>query len=305
MKWAISDLDIFYISYDEPLADTFYDELSKLIPKKIKRVHGVKGFARAHYQAAEQSDTSRFVTIDGDSIVHGSLFFQKVDDLDQKDVVFSFKARNVVNGLEYGNGGVKVWPKNLVLQVPTHEDATDPKGVTDFCWTYRYLQVNHLASYVYFNQSPYHAWRAGYREGMKMGLHEGRKLATWEETEKVIHQPNLCRLKIWASVGADVENGWWAIYGTRAGFYDLWWHGHDFSHINDYGYFKTLWDSQYHHHDPELAGMDVGRRIEKNLGVVFANLDPVQSAWFKTVFINPERSGIMMPDMEPVEFNDD
>jgi hypothetical protein len=305
MKWAISDLDIFYLSYDEPWADKFYADLCAKIPKKVKRIHGVKGFDNAHRKAAEQSETPRFVTVDGDSMVTGSLLFQKVDDEDQKDLVFSFKAKNVVNGLEYGNGGVKVWPKNLVLQVPTHENANSYKGMTDFCWTYRYLQVDHLGSEVHFNLTPYHAWRAGYREGMKMGFHEGRKLPTWKEAEEVLHRPNLSRLKIWASVGADVANGWWAIYGTRAGFYDLWFHGRDFSVINDYDYFKNLWDVQYHHHDPELAGMDVGRRIEKNLGVVFANLDPVQSAWFKTVFINPERSGIMMPDMDPVEFSDD
>jgi hypothetical protein len=309
LKFAISNLDIFYISYDEPHADAFYEDINRKAPKPIKRVHGVKGFDLAHRTCAEESHSPRFVTIDGDNIVSASLFFQQLDDEDQKDLVFSFKARNAVNGLEYGNGGIKVWPRGLVLSVPTHENAEDEEASTDFCWTYRYMQVNQMMSVVYCNQSALQAFRSGYREGVKMSLIHGRKLASWPEARAQMYEPNFSRLMIWASVGADVENGWWAIYGARAGFADLWlghnaWHGVK-SLISDYDLFKTYFASNFAHHDAEYAAKAIGRRIGKELGVNMANLGPEQSEWFKTVYLNPARSGIMLPQMAPVPFADE
>lgn len=311
MRFAISNLDIFYISYDEPRADQFFADLQSKAPKPIKRVHGVKGFHAAHRRCAEQSTTKRFVTIDGDNIVHASLFFQQLDDEDQKDLVFSFKARNAVNGLEYGNGGVKVWPRGLVLQVPTHEHAgrDDPARTTDFCWTYRYMQVNTLVSDVYANQSPLHACRSGYREGVKMSLIEGKRLRTWQDTLRKIHPTNLSRLKVWASVGADAENGLWSILGTRAALFDMWsdkapWPIIE-NLISDYDAFKMMFEDRFAGLDVKLATVGFGYKLNDDHGMHIVDLDEAQSIWFKATYINPPRAGIMLPHLEPVDFSDD
>src|ERR1700744_2197004 len=132
----VKDLDIVFISYDEPKADEFFERLKKISPKKPLRVHGVKGFDAAHKAAANLATTERFITIDGDNIVRPEFFQQEIDDSDPSDVVYSYNANNIINGLQYGNGSVKIWPRDLVLKIDTHENSDG----NDFCGTYRYWQ---------------------------------------------------------------------------------------------------------------------------------------------------------------------
>lgn len=302
----IKDLDIFFISYDEPNAEENYAKLSAISSRPVKRVHGVTGFHAAHRRCAEESETSRFVTIDGDNVVDPDLFYQSVDDADGRDLVFSFKARNIVNGLEYGNGGVKVWPKGLVLNVPTHEAATDAEAQTDFCWKYRYMQVDKLASYVHCNASPKQAFRAGYREAVKMTLVGGTKLPTWSETLATAWEGNIKRALIWATVGIDMPYGAWAIYGARNGLLDMWVYNHDAVELcSDYDAFDHYWDRN------SFGGRSLGSEIAKaghklnlELGMGLVELDADQSRWFKAAYMNVPRSGLMLPDMKPVEFDD-
>lgn len=303
MKYTVSDLDIFYISYDEPQAAIHYRDLCNRYERDVKHVHGIKGFAQAHKVCATLSTTPRFVTVDGDNMVMESLFCQEVNDDLGEDLVFSFKAKNIINGLEYGNGGVKIWPKALLSRVSTHEDSQDESASTDFCWAYRYMQVNHLASTVHCNGSPLQAFRAGYREGVKMALIGGRKLNSWEETRTQIWQGNLSRLLTWASVGMDVENGIWAIYGTRMGLADTWLEGQSIERIRDYDwfddYFATVSNS-----DPLAGSRLMGWSLNQKLGLGIVDLDAEQSRWFKSVYMHPTRSGLMIPDMEPVKLDD-
>ena len=57
-KIDVTELDIFYISYDEPNCEEHWADLLNKVPW-AKRVHGVKGFDKAHKTAAEQSETDR------------------------------------------------------------------------------------------------------------------------------------------------------------------------------------------------------------------------------------------------------
>jgi hypothetical protein len=70
-------------------------------------------------------------------------------------------------------------------------------------------------SVTYPNASPYQAWRAGFREGVKMSLVDG--VLPSDPHPNKLHWHNLHRLKIWASIGAHSENGMWAILGARHG----------------------------------------------------------------------------------------
>lgn len=295
----VSDLDIFFISYDEPLADKNVEHARKF-HEKIDRVHGVKGFHRAHAECARRSTTKRFVTVDGDNLVRSNLFQYECDDLGMEDVVFSFKARNSVNGLEYGNGGVKIWNRDLVLSVPTHEEAGDDN--TDFCWTYRYLQIDEIMSDVNCAGSPLQAFRSGYRESVKMSLPGGKKYGSWKEAKEHFYPPNLSRLMVWASVGADSTNGDWCIFGCRLGLHDMWLAKRDvLALIKDYdamaGRFAEVANCNPGYEARALMG-----ELNLRLGFGIADLSPEQSAWFKRVYINPKRAGLMMPDMEPPKY---
>jgi hypothetical protein len=303
MKHRLADLDVFYISYDEPDSDFTHRELVERTGRPVKRVHGIKGFHAAHRRCAELSETKRFVTIDGDNLVLDDLFQQVIDISQGKDLVFSFRARNIINGLEYGNGGVKVWPRGLVLQVPTHEEGSNPNE-NDFCWRYRYMQVDHLGSEVHCNNSPYQAFRAGYREAIKLSLVEGKKLATWRATRAVMNAWNLSRLKVWMSVGAEVRNGEWAILGARRGFYDLWNNQVELLDINDYDYMNMYFQATgYKEQDIEEHIADLQNRLAVN-GMTLHSLPPRYSIWFKEVYVNAPRYGIMNPVVPPVEFDD-
>lgn len=302
MRHAISEFDLFYISYDEPLADERYRDLCAKSPKPIKRVHGIRGLHAAHRACAEQSETHRFVTIDSDNIVNAPLFFQRIED-DQSDLVFSYKARNGINGLEYGQGGIKVWPKPLLLNYQTHEMATREEDTSDFCFTFRFMQMNYLASTTLPNGSPLEAFRAGYREAVKLTLIMGKQPDTFDTVLKEIYPPNLSRLLVWASVGADAPNGWWAIYGARQGLYDLWLAGRPvLPLINDFPSFNREFDRNHADQDQEYAAMALARRLEP-LGLQIANLDPQQSRMVKAAYLNPSREGIMLPQMAPLSLD--
>ena len=56
----------------------------------------------------------------------------------------------------------------------THENApeNDPQAQVDFCWNIHYVQMNNIYCDV-MNNGPLQAWRAGFREGVKMGLVDG------------------------------------------------------------------------------------------------------------------------------------
>ncbi|SVA68006.1 uncharacterized protein METZ01_LOCUS120860, partial [marine metagenome] len=73
-----------------------------------KRSHGVFGSDAAHKAAAKLSETDRFVGVDGDNIVDPDFFNIEIDtDIIKEDWVISWSGKNDVNGLVYGNGGLK------------------------------------------------------------------------------------------------------------------------------------------------------------------------------------------------------
>ena len=68
--------------------------------------------------------------------------------------------------------------------------------------------MNNIYSEVYNAGSPFQAFRAGYREGVKMSLDEGARVPV--EDFKKNWPKNYERLLTWCNIGADVENGIWA-----------------------------------------------------------------------------------------------
>lgn len=281
----ITDLDIVYISYDEPMADEFFEDLKKKSPRTPLRIHGIKGFDAAHKAAANLATTDHFITIDGDNIVREE-FFNSELHINPK-YVYSFSALNTINGLAYGNGGIKIWPKKLVLSVDTHENGQG----NDFCWVYPYWQINDIMSDIHFCDE-YSAFRAGFREAVKLSLVSNKK-SNWEETIKEIYPPNLSRLLIWASIGRDTQYGFYAILGAITGLYRIWGHGIDTNSINDYDWMKA--EFEYANTRPLASYIDY-RATLRNIGFNIEIVDELRSKWFKKLYINVERNGLMIPE---------
>jgi hypothetical protein len=74
----IADLDVVYLSYDEPQKEEFWLKIKNMVPW-AKRVDGVKGSDAAHKAAGEMSDTDRFILIDGDNLPEESFFNLQLD----------------------------------------------------------------------------------------------------------------------------------------------------------------------------------------------------------------------------------
>ena len=296
MKLKIAEQDIIYLSYDEPNAEENYADLLSKVPW-AKRVHGVKGSDAAHKACAEISETDRFITVDGDNIVDQDFINQVLDfdeHADLKNSVISWCGQNVINGLMYGNGGLKCWPKEYVLNMRTHEnaDADNPHAQVDFCWDLQYIQQNSCYSSVHNNATPQQAWRAGFREGVKMALDRGVK-PTKEEFLNG-HWKNLHRLWIWLMVGADVLNGEWAILGAREGLSMTMLSDWDYIQVRDFEYLNELWAGRdampldVLHSEIFNLGNDLINNLE--IPIAIQPLNEEQSKFFKTVYQNPARS---------------
>ena len=295
-NFKVKDCDIFYLSYDEPNAEKNYHDIYQKVPW-VKRVHGVKGSDAAHKACAERSDKERFITVDGDNIINEKFIDVSVpfdDDINLANCVISWCGYNVINGLIYGNGGLKCWPKEYVLNMKTHENA-DPEDVAsqiDFCWDIRYLQMNHTYSDVYNNHTPGQAWRAGFRAGVKMSLDRGARVPI--EEFKKNHWKNLNRMYIWQMVGADVENGIWAVYGARQGTYMTMCTDWNIVHTRDFEYLNEMWrdiESKISLNSIEEEIIKLGNDLIGELDIPISPkpLDPQQSSFFKKVYKNPSR----------------
>jgi hypothetical protein len=296
-KFKVLDYDVIYLSYDEPNAEKNYADLCRKVPW-AKRVHGVKGSDAAHKACAKLSETDRFITIDGDNTVRSEFLNQEIDFAEHTDLensVISWCGRNAINGLMYGNGGIKCWPKQYVLNMKTHESAAadNPHAQVDFCWDLEYIQMNSCYSDVHNNATNQQAWRAGFREGVKMALDRGIKPSK-EEFQKN-HWKNLHRLYIWLMVGADVENGNWGIFGARAGLYMTMCTDWDYIQVRDFEYLNDLWKQSFEgvaETDVENESAEYGVKLINKLELPIAELPlgPQQSNFFKTVYQNPSRS---------------
>lgn len=297
-KLKVTDFDIIYLSYDEPNAEKNYADLLNKVPW-AKRVHGVKGSDAAHKACAELSETERFITVDGDNIIRAEFVNEEVDIDDGADLsrsVISWGAYNIINGLIYGNGGIKCWPKDFVLNMRTHENAdpTNVKSQVDFCWDANYIQQDVCSSDVHNNATPQQAWRAGFREGVKMTLLEGSKLADPGQALKMIHWKNLERLLVWCHVGLDSVNGIWAIYGARLGCYMTNLTEWDYVQVRDFEYLNDLWKNKISKNVNEFNIYEeiesLGNKISNNMNLPMGNIDENASKFFKMVYKNPSRT---------------
>lgn len=284
----VCDLDAIYLSYDEPQKEEFWLKIKNMVPW-AKRVDGVKGSDAAHKAAAEASETERFILIDGDNMPDESFFnlqldFTKVDENYQR-AQFRWKAVNAINGLRYGNGGMSSWTKEYVMNMKTHE-ASEGNATTsvDFCLDSSdnlYWAMYDCYSTTYPNYSPFQAWRAGFREGVKMCLNRG-VVPKVDEFKESIASRNLNNLTIWHNVGLDVENGAYAIWGAREGTYRTLLTDWDHNDVQWFDNYVHMWEKEMRYDaEPHFEINKYGRLLEDKLGLPMCTLTPEQSKFFK------------------------
>ena len=288
----IIDQDIIFLSYDEPNAEKNYADLLTKAPW-AKRVHGVKGSDAAHKACAALSETEYFVTVDADNIVDPKFLEVEVDINAlglTPDHVFSWCGRVHVNGLEYGNGGLKMWTRKFVNEMRTHEnsDPDDVKGLVEFCFDDKYYQFNENYSESFTNATPFQTWRAGFREGVKMSLDQGAKV----KDLRGIWWQNYQRLLIWCNIGADVKHGLWSIYGAREGAYLTNCTDWNYANVRDFEWLTNEWETKYSKITDEMLRyeiMGLGETLKHECKLEVGEMDATASEFFKRVYVNTPR----------------
>ena len=300
-KVDIADLDCIYLSYDEPQKEEFWAKIRNQVPW-AKRVDGVKGSDAAHKAAAQASNSDRFILIDGDNLPDPAFFNQTLvlPNEEYKNAVFRWRARNHVNGLMYGNGGLSCWTRDFVLNMRTHE-ASDGRTETEveFCFDPLYWPMHDCYSTTYPNGDEFHAWRAGFREGVKMCLDRGRKPTVEQFRDRVVKR-NLEYLTIWHNVGLDVEYGAWAVAGARQGTYMTMLTGWDHRQVQSFDALAELWltvkDS-----DPRILANRLGPELGTQLDLPMSMLEAEQSAFFKRHYrSNWHNRGVMTREIDVI-----
>ena len=193
--------DVVFISYNEPNADENYNKLLDTCPR-AKRVHGVKGIHQAHINAANLCDTDMIWVVDGDAVIENNFNFNLVMSSYDIDCVHVWRSLNPINNLEYGNGGVKLLPRQLTLDMNTKtSDMTTSISK-------KFKAMNSISNTNAFNTDEFATWRSAFRECCKLSSRSIER--QYEEETKL-------RLDTWCSVGIEKPFGIHAIKGAQAG----------------------------------------------------------------------------------------
>jgi hypothetical protein len=294
-KVRISDLDFVFISFNEPNKDYNYADLLNKVPW-AKRVDGVVGFDSAHKAAAELAETEFFISVDGDNIIDESFLLQTLDwSKTNPKAVHRWRARNNINGLVYGNGGLVGWPKDTCLSMKTHENADSEENRLDFCWGVPHENLHNCYSETIINATPQQAFIAGFREGVKMSTERGKPITPREFNR--IWPSNLRTLITWCTVGADVDNGKFAMLGARMGsFYTV------VDHDNyDFNVSDLNGMADYFHSTVQPANIDrelemFGNSLRQQLDMPIADFDNDDSRFYR--FVMPQHINRGVQDRE-------
>jgi hypothetical protein len=142
-----------------------------------------------------------FWVVDGDTEVLEDFDFKEPDGLwDQS--VYVYQSHNPINGLTYGNGGIKLLPRYYASKI-----TPDLIDMTTSMAPY-FTAVNIIAGVTRFNTDPFNTWRSAFRECVKLSS----KIIDNQidpETEE--------RLDAWCNIGKEHPHGEWCIKGAREG----------------------------------------------------------------------------------------
>lgn len=197
--------DIAFISYNEPQAKENYFHLMEKVDRPVNWVYGVKGIHQAHIEAAKLCKTDMFYIVDADAqVVEEFNFDMQIPyyDFYSRKTVHVWRSRNPINDLEYGYGGVKLFPRQMTIDM----DITKPDMTTSISDSFKVMpEVSNITA---FNTGPFETWKSAFRECAKLSS-KTIKGQVSNETEE--------RLKVWTTVGSDRQFGNCAISGAIAG----------------------------------------------------------------------------------------
>lgn len=197
-----ADFDVFMISYHEAEADENFKKLQQRFPDAM-HVKNVKGIAEAHKECARRSETEMVYIVDADADVYDGFHFDYVPPMNKrKNTTYVWSAKNPVNDLVYGYGGVKLFPREQLLEMG-HILPDFTSGVSF------YQPVSDVSNITRFNKDPYRTWRAAFRECVK--------LASGIQQSETPRQETIDRLEAWTTVDNGARFGRYCVKGALEG----------------------------------------------------------------------------------------
>jgi hypothetical protein len=177
-------LDVVFISYDEPDAEANWARVLEKAPH-AKRVDKVKGIFAAHCCAAELATTDMFYVVDGDAWLVDDWTFDFQPTVWNRHCAYVWCSRNPVNDLVYGYGGVKLFPRQKLI------DAWLWQGLDMTTEVMKDITIMpKISNETRFNTDEFSTWRSAFRECVKLCYHLNQDPTDWRADEKLIAWTN-------------------------------------------------------------------------------------------------------------------
>ncbi len=193
-------MDIFFLSFDETYREKNWQHLKFKFPQS-RRVHGIKGIALAHQMCANLSQSPFFFVVNADNEILFENFQFQLPEQKIEQAIYTWRSLNPVNGLAYGFGAIKLFPKMLFLSAAKSLDVSTSLKIP-------YKIVSQMASITRFNSSPLEAWRGAFRECVKLSSQNISHQKTSETKE---------RLKIWCEKAENQDFASYVLFGANQG----------------------------------------------------------------------------------------
>jgi len=189
------------ISFHEAEADRNFAELKARFPE-AKHVKNVEGIGNAHKEVGKQATSEMVWIVDADAEILEDFNFDYTPPMaNMGNTTYVWSARNPINGLEYGYGGVKLFPKTQLEQLG-HELPDYTTGAA------YYQPVSDVSNITNFNKDPYRTWRSAFRECTKLSSNV---------IDNNISVDDAYRLEVWCTRGENRPFGEYAILGAEQG----------------------------------------------------------------------------------------
>ena len=159
LDYKIKPMDIVFISYDEPSAESRYKKLKSKFPR-AKWCQGVRGQTLAYITAANMSDTDYFFAVFPKNELADDFDFSFQPDRLRNPCHYIFDCYIRSIDLRYGWGGVILYNKDLVYK------TTKPN--LDFTMSQAHHSVPILSAISNCNETPLLAYRSSFREVIKL-----------------------------------------------------------------------------------------------------------------------------------------
>ena len=191
---------IYFLYNDETNAEENFARLQSKANHALA-VKSIGTIFESHKHIASLCNDDRFYVVDADCWIVDGFTFDKQIELKPKYVAV-FRAKNPINGLVYGHGGIKLFSKDCF----SAERIDKPDMTTSLADGY--IKLNILASEHRFNYSAYATWRTAFREAVKLSAGVNKNNNDTETKE---------RLTMWCEAGLETQYGYFAIQGARQG----------------------------------------------------------------------------------------